>query len=381
MGTNPPEPVTIEADAVSVTKSIDTDRFPVDAVAYSIESTESVEVQLTDTIPETLPIESVGFHPEFGEEHWEATSSNEIQFTYDMDSEESIETVFGVRESDIDLATLLTEPDVTAQPAVNGSLEPDVDEDVEQHTSPEPSPAAANTDGGAVSPDENGEPAEPAAPEPSASATATSQSNQDEKTDTDSSIETAAALLEQLENGDIDIDGEDRLLAGSPTNDDTDQSVLEQLLTELDSDDVDSSLKDDLRNEIEQSDSRSVEIRIERLQSTVADLDAYTDALEEFLDENGTGQELLQSLDDRLTTAHDDIAALEEGLDTVEATVDDTTAELAETTDRVDELEQRLGSDLDDVGDEIETLQDDISDLREFQQTVEAAFAPSSGDD
>ncbi len=40
--------------------------------------------------------------------------------------------------------------------------------------------------------------------------------------------------------------------------------------------------------------------RIQRIQSDVADLRAYTDALEEFLEENGTGEDMIQEFGERL---------------------------------------------------------------------------------
>lgn len=376
MGDALPDPVTVEDDPVSVTKSVDTDRFPVDAVSYRIESEQPVTLQLTDVVPESLPLDAVGFHPDFGEEYWETTPDREIQYTRELSADDSVETVFGVRESDVDFERLLSEPDVITQPANNGAADvassndgPDTSDAStpapEPSSEPESTPPAEETD-------------KPASvPEPSAQSQETTTVPESDG----ESVDTAARLLEQLENGDIDIDDEDSLLGGEPSETESNEPVIERLVTELSADDVDESLKDELRDEVSNTEPRSVDVRIKRLQSTVADLDAYTDALERFLDENGTAQELLDSLDERLETATSDIAALEEQVETVETTVEETTAELDDTTDRVDELEQRLGSDLDDVGEEIDYLHDEIEALREFQQQVENAFAPARADD
>lgn len=376
MGNSPPEPVTAEANAVSVTKSVDTDRFPVDAISYSIESEESMKIRLTDTIPDSLPLDAVGFHPDFGEEHWETSPDGTLEYTRELSAGDSVETVFGIRESEVDFEQLLSEPDVVTQPVSNGThKEGETVDDVRDSSDDTPAPETSAGQTATTTTQAAGESA--SIPEPSADSRPPTDTSGPDKT----SIDTAAQLLEQLENGEIEIDNKDALGSGLSTKADADTPIIEQLITELNTGDIDESVKDDLRNELNDADSRSVEVRIKRLQSTVADLDAYTEALQAFLDENGTAQELLGSLDERLETATTDITALEEQVETVEMTAEQTATELDDTTDRVDELEQRLGSDLDDVGEEIDQLHADISELQEFKQQVESAFAQPSVDD
>ncbi|MFC4358918.1 hypothetical protein ACFO0N_13290 [Halobium salinum] len=144
----------------------------------------------------------------------------------------------------------------------------------------------------------------------------------------------------------------------------------------------------------------SVDVRLGRLQSNVEDLAAYTDALETFLDEEGTGEEVISDLRAEVEnvsgTVEDlaadlDVAAAErEGLrgdlDGVEADVsagrrrldrvDEELGEIREDLatldgdvvdvhERVDDEVARVDGDVSDLGDEVGGLSDEVSDLNE----------------
>ena len=159
------------------------------------------------------------------------------------------------------------------------------------------------------------------------------------------------------------------------------------LAAEIRSGEVSEADLETLRGEFDSGLPRSDDVRIRRLQSQLADLTAYTDAIEEFIDNNGTGAELverleaeleavtaeLEDLHEGLDAAADDREALHEGLDTLDndlaATderlddVDDTAATAAagvdDLHDRADGIEDRL----DDVDADLDNLIDDIDDV------------------
>ncbi|MBB6646352.1 hypothetical protein [Halobellus ruber] len=142
-----------------------------------------------------------------------------------------------------------------------------------------------------------------------------------------------------------------------------------------------------LRGELDSGLPRSADVRIRRLQSQFADLEAYTDAIEEFIDDEGTGAELVERLDteleavtaeleelqDGLDAAAEDRGAIRDGIDALEADLAatderldavDETAEAA--ADGVDDLQERadaIEGHLDEVESDVGDLVDDIDDV------------------
>ena len=144
----------------------------------------------------------------------------------------------------------------------------------------------------------------------------------------------------------------------------------------------------------------SVEARVQRIQRDVADLRAYTDALEEFLDENGTGRQILEEAREGIDQFEDRLDEFERTVERVETNVDETDAatqelrsdvgevrgEVEETAASVEDLEAEVatvGEDLDEVraqvpeGDlteRIEEMESDLQELREWQTQIKETF-------
>lgn len=94
------------------------------------------------------------------------------------------------------------------------------------------------------------------------------------------------------------------------------------------------------------------EARLRKLENEVGDLSAYTDALEEFLDEDGTAQQILESV-------QGDIEALEEDIDDVKPVVRSHAKTLRDHRMSISEIESELDSQaatLTDVGDDVDSL-------------------------
>ncbi|AUV81957.1 hypothetical protein C2R22_10115 [Salinigranum rubrum] len=95
----------ITEGAVTVTKSFEADEFPVPAVKFVIESdaSEPVSIRLVDSIPESFPMENVGFHPDFEKDNWTAYKSHRVEYDRTLDPGESATTVYGIRLDDTGL--------------------------------------------------------------------------------------------------------------------------------------------------------------------------------------------------------------------------------------------------------------------------------------
>lgn len=114
-GSDTEESLTVSNDGVTVEKTVTATEFPVPAVVFTLQSnaSTSVHVRLTDRIPESFPMERVGFHPEFESDRWTAYKDHRVEFERDLDPGESVKTVYGIRADDgDDLTTFLTEPEI-----------------------------------------------------------------------------------------------------------------------------------------------------------------------------------------------------------------------------------------------------------------------------
>jgi predicted nucleic acid-binding Zn-ribbon protein len=110
----------------------------------------------------------------------------------------------------------------------------------------------------------------------------------------------------------------------------------------------------------------SVEARLGRLQSNVEDLVAYTDALETFLDEEGTGEEIIADLREEVGTVSGTVEGLAADLDNVESRV------AAGERER-ESVDEELG----EIREDIAGLDADVVDVRE---TVESELAEVGAD-
>ncbi len=157
------------------------------------------------------------------------------------------------------------------------------------------------------------------------------------------------------------------------------QSILNELAAELERDDFSHEAWKTVSDKLTAHDG-STDARIKHLQEEVTDLAAYTDALEEFLNEQGTAQQLLTEVRDELSTLHDDIEAINDRMNTQSNDIDSLThdiqtleagiTDVRDTLHQMDELETRLTT----LEDELTHLQDELDDLIQFRDQIATAF-------
>lgn len=160
----------------------------------------------------------------------------------------------------------------------------------------------------------------------------------------------------------------------------------------------------------------SVDARVKHLQTRIADFDAYIDALEAFLDENGDAQTLLSdlrtdireldgrilSVEDRIdeveTATHErleeatgeidtEFDALWEDLDIAQAaiadleaeneTLEDTVGEFADAIEAVDELEREF----DAVAEDVDRIDEQLSELSAMREQLNRVFGGTDAED
>lgn len=383
------ESVRVSAEGVRVLKRYAAEEFPVPAIAFDITSgrEDAVTVTLSDTIPEDIDIEDLGFHPDHGSEHW-TVGEDEVTFEREIEPDSTYTTVYGIRVAD-DIEQFLTEPSIESvdpplpedaadgdgdillesddslvEEAVaenlekleedeeegsktDGEIELDIDEDEDEDEEEEMVSAGAN------STDEEGDEMEELEKTPSTTEQSTADAGAQIPEDAlvISDDETLIEVLaEELENGDAP---------------DDDISVLKDGLTP----DPDGKTK----------------ARLEQLETDVNNLRAYAGAIEEFLDENGGGAEMIEEFKDRLDSFEDQFDRIEsEVVNDIESTVDRLESNVTQIEGTVDNLEETVDSvesdvksELDDISAELDEridqqLQDIENQLAEVEEKAEA---------
>jgi archaellum component FlaC len=470
---DPDIPASVTTGEVRVGKAFEADRFPVPAIAFEIESLadEPIRIRLVDDIPESFPMEGVGFHPDYEGDNWTAYRDNRVAYERTLEPGESILTVYGIRIDDPEeaddflgdpeieliehgdaaatgdvlgrettqvvrdalsgdesggLSGLGTEPlldDDVPAPAPRGRIEDpitvtgDRDESVAavgvegadaeaEAEAEEPADEDANAD------DDADEDADTDDTVPSAEAAETLDPRTDDEaaategeTEAGTEVESASSTGEDTEaEADADAESDD---ATAPAPASGTESIAAALAAEIRAGTVDDDDLSVLQEAFEAAEAgteagavpTSVDVRIGRLQSQLEDLLAYRDALADFLDENGTAEEVVGEVSEELTDLSDRVASLEAAVADADDERADLDAELATVTDRVDDVADRLDTvadDLDeltstaetieerleaveDIESDIEDIEDELDDLQSFRDRLSSAFGSGEG--
>jgi len=332
------EEVTVRSDGVTVTKRFEADEFPVPAIAFEFISRreEPVRVRLSDQVPDGVAVEDLGFHPEYGSQHWEVDEET-ITFERELEPGAEYTTVYGIRATGTDdIAQFLAEPDIEeVDPPLSGDATPVPDSDTVDRIIPSQDELSGAED------------------------------DRDEESD--------GADGEDVDIGELDLrdpttpESESGTEAGGAAGNEAGDGVISALADEIRSGDVaieDLQLVGRALEKVGDDGGRSTDARIQQLQTEVADLRAYTNALEEFLDEEGTGTQLIEEFEAELGEFGDRLDDLESGVESNTATVDS----VEDTVEDVRGEMDGVSAEVTDVRSEIETVS---SDLRGVEVSVE----------
>jgi predicted nucleic acid-binding Zn-ribbon protein len=408
--------VTVSADGISVEKRFERDEFAVPAVEFTVQSNreEPATVRLVDHVPEEFPMDSVGFHPDYENDNWTAFKDHRVEFEREFGPGEEVVTVYGVRLEESDRAVdFMGEPEIAGVSVGSDDVPPDplasvtdendasmdansitdivseegnqVVRDViagERDTLPglgDDEPAEPATAGA-------GEPAEAGAPDSTEAEMAEVDPIEDlgATGDADNAADEPAVAADPLtepaaesvgepdstgepeptvEPADVEIDsasadgpdGVGEVVTAEPDLPATGNvaSTLAEEIREGSVSDADLAV---LRQELDVALPESTNVRIRHLQSRVEDLAAYTEALEEFIDENGTASQVLENVE----TFGDEIGELDAAVDALESEIDD-------VRDSEDERQA-----IDDLEDGVQALREDHSETSERVAALES---------
>ncbi|WP_254274287.1 hypothetical protein [Haloarcula marina] len=345
------EEVTVVSDGVTVTKRFEADEFPVPAIAFNVASqrSEPVTLRLVDTVPDDVAVEDLGFHPEYGSEYWDI-NDDQIAFVKEIEPDADYTTVYGIRATGTDdVEKFLTEPEIE-------SVDPPLDEEdadligsggdaVRDVIAGDASSVPGLDDETEDEDIETLELKDPNNPSAGATANGDGESGGDSEAagdaDADTEVETGnvvAAMAEEIRQQNVSAD---------------DVKLLKRALDAVSDDDETSGVND---------------ARIQRIQGDIADLRAYTDALEEFLEENGTGDQVISEFGDRLDEFDQKLGEFESELGRARSTAENAAEDVAELDETVDGVTDEMASvseEVDEMDTTLEEMETELDEMRE----------------
>jgi hypothetical protein len=146
------------------------------------------------------------------------------------------------------------------------------------------------------------------------------------------------------------------------------ESLVAALAAELEEGNVPEEDVERLREALGRSggERTSTVARVEKLQRDVDEVLAYTDALAEFLDENGTGEELITDFREEVDDFREEVERFEADLDEVASATD-------RTEGRVDDLETEVEDSFEEVREDLGALRTEVEAVHEELEEGEVA--------
>jgi archaellum component FlaC len=342
------EEVAVDSDGVFVTKRYEKDDFPVPAIAFHFQSRRDADVTVTlwDDVPEDVEVEDLGFHPEYGSDFWEI-EDDEIKLEREFESGEEYTTVYGIRATGTDnIDQFLTTPTLEVDPPTMDEEDlagsGDAVEDVISGDSDEV-PGLEDEEDEDVDTLDLNDPNDPGGDAAEADGEA------------DASADAGTGGSTQADDGTaLSVDGD---------------SLVGAMANELRENDVSKEDVKLLRKafDLAAEDQGSVRAKVDKLQQDVSDVVAYTDALEAFLDENGTAGEISE-FEDRFEEVRAELESVESQVESQSGEIDDLSGTVSDVEDDVGGMEdtvEELDDDIDEFEAQIEGIESDLEDVRE----------------
>lgn len=131
----------------------------------------------------------------------------------------------------------------------------------------------------------------------------------------------------------------------------------------------------------------SVAAKVDHCLVRIAEFDAYVDALEEFLDDEGNARQIiselrsdLSALENRLDDVESRVETLADSRSALEERVSETESSVAETGRDLEETEARVQQALRAVESDVESLANDVERVEEWRRTLADALAEAEAD-
>lgn len=136
------------------------------------------------------------------------------------------------------------------------------------------------------------------------------------------------------------------------------KDLLPKLIEELQSSEVDEEQLEVLREHVAPESSKSMDVRMQHIQSRMDDLAAYTEALEGLIDKHGTASEFMNEIETEFESINTQLADLRTETQSSEAVRE-------EFMDRLEEVESSMQDVNEDLHARTENIYDELDSIRE----------------
>lgn len=176
----------------------------------------------------------------------------------------------------------------------------------------------------------------------------------------------------------------------------TEDQLLERFVNQLEERELTAEHRRVLQRQLGGHIPNSIDARITHIQSKLARFEAYADSIESFIDENGSGRDLLNELRAEMAAMSDDLDELTAQITRIESeqhSLRDGLEELRESHDQldesVDELTGRHGREIagvdakvhwveEELEEELDEIRTDVSNLKAFRRGFLEAVQPQT---
>jgi hypothetical protein len=351
---------TVTEEGISLTKSYETDEFPVPTVDFRLRSErdDGAMVRLVDAIPEEVPSGDLGFHPDYGGEDWMVEGDSAV-FERRIAPDGEYRTVYGIRTEDHDPEWFMTDPTLDVSGLGDGTTEA---ADAESAATDTDAAATPGRDSSQAARDVISGDRDVSGPDDTIGAVDISGGGSSEPDGT----ETAGAGAGSGASGG----------AGAGRVGGAEGSVGAALAAELRNGELADADRELLAAELD-TDGASGEVRLSHLQSRISDLEAYTDALEEFIDENGPARQLIEDLTEQVETIEDELASLDERTSESERAIEALDGDVEANAEDIDALDRDIAdaeAEIDETQASVGDLRADIDDINEWRERISSVL-------
>lgn len=185
--------------------------------------------------------------------------------------------------------------------------------------------------------------------------------------------EDESAIVEPPETDQVPQEGVSGGADEQPSNVDSEAPTLKALLNEIQETDLSDQQRELLREELGIGPSRAMNVRLKHLESKMANFAAYSEAIEDLINEHGEASEFITSIENDLVELRTDLEHNQQRVEESQTERAELRSTLTEVTEQIETLDatvdDRVASVEDEIDGRITSIEEEVD---ERVQTVEA---------
>ena len=389
----------VEDDGITVTKDLSIPKESVYGVGLSIESARSVPtmVVVEDVPPDDDTYQAIHLHPDYHPERWQKTGKS-MRFVTKLEPEERIQTAYVLTEFE-GTAADLPKPTIASVEAYEegallrggqGRSRADGGKaHAEEHDVTDPTSSDSDVTESIELPEPNDKSADQSASRMTNSDPSRKQVDPAPNDVTEATSEKSEGFTAKDGDHSIDMEVVIQSLTEALTRETIDEETLSTLqarlfelfVTELrarEGEDEQITTLPEIQGE---RSPEHIRVRLERIETQMAELAAYTDALREFIDENGTANEVFDELQSDIEDLSAELASVSDythELGNEQSSLRSDVEEVVEDVDEIEAVEKRIDTIETTIDSHEKSLEDLSEDIEATTDSVRSTLEPLS---